>query len=126
MTGLAWALFSVGLVSGAQLLLRRAMTELPPLSDLSAFLSHLLCLQQGTAVLFMGVCGYLLSMICWYVALRRLPLSKACALLSLSYIVVWAAAVWLPGWHEPFHWQALLGVLMIIAGVLTVFCPKTS
>ncbi|MDU7187541.1 MAG: 4-amino-4-deoxy-L-arabinose-phospho-UDP flippase, partial [Klebsiella sp.] len=45
------------------------------------------------------------------------------ALLSLSYILVWAAAIWLPGWHEPFHWQSLLGVLLIVAGVLTIFWP---
>jgi undecaprenyl phosphate-alpha-L-ara4N flippase subunit ArnF len=28
-----------------------------------------------------------------------------------------------PGWHEPFHWQSLLGVLLIVAGVLTIFWP---
>lgn len=50
-------------------------------------------------------------MVCWYFALHQLPLAKAYALLSLSYILVWAAAIWLPGWHEPFHWRSLLGVL---------------
>ncbi|MFG7416369.1 hypothetical protein ACG00L_27290, partial [Klebsiella pneumoniae] len=40
--------------------------------------------------LFFGLLGYLLSMVCWYFALHRLPLSKAYALLSLSYILVWA------------------------------------
>ena len=54
---------------------------------------------------------------------KKLPLAKAYALLSLSYILVWAAAIWLPGWHEPFHWQSLLGVLLIVAGVLTIFWP---
>ncbi|MDK6769586.1 4-amino-4-deoxy-L-arabinose-phospho-UDP flippase, partial [Klebsiella aerogenes] len=49
--------------------------------------------------------------------------AKAYALLSLSYILVWATAIWLPGWHEPFYWQSLLGVLIIIAGVLTIFWP---
>ena len=121
--GLIWALFSVGLVSAAQLLLRGAMVELPPLSDLFAFLNHLLHLRAGTIGLGLGLSGYLLSMVCWYFALHRLPLSKAYALLSLSYILVWAAAIWLPGWHEPFHWRSLLGVLIIIAGVLTIFWP---
>ena len=46
--GLIWALFSVGLVSAAQLLLRGAMVELPPLSDLFAFLNHLFHLRAGT------------------------------------------------------------------------------
>lgn len=121
--GLIWALFSVGLVSVAQLLLRGAMVELPPLNDLMVFLSHLFHLRSGTWSLLLGLSGYLLSMVCWYFALHRLPLAKAYALLSLSYIVVWAAAIWLPGWDEPFHWRALAGVLLIIAGVLTIFWP---
>ena len=121
--GLIWALFSVGLVSGAQLLLRSAMVELPPLTDLFTFLNHLLHLRAGTFGLAFGLLGYLLSMVCWYFALHQLPLAKAYALLSLSYILVWAAAIWLPGWHEPFHWQSLLGVLLIVAGVLTIFWP---
>ena len=40
--GFLWALFSVGLVSAAQLLLRSAMVALPPLTDILAFLQHLL------------------------------------------------------------------------------------
>ncbi|MDP1217385.1 4-amino-4-deoxy-L-arabinose-phospho-UDP flippase, partial [Klebsiella pneumoniae] len=38
-------------------------------------------------------------------------------------ILVWAAAIWLPGWHESFYWQSLLGVAIIVAGVLTIFWP---
>lgn len=121
--GFFWALLSVGLVSAAQLLLRSAMVALPPLTDIVAFLQHLLHFQPGTFGLFFGLLGYLLSMVCWYFALHRLPLSKAYALLSLSYILVWAAAIWLPGWHEPFYWQSLLGVAIIVAGVLTIFWP---
>lgn len=121
--GFFWALLSVGLVSAAQLLLRSAMLALPPLTDIVAFLQHLLHFQPGTFGLFFGLLGYLLSMVCWYFALHRLPLSKAYALLSLSYILVWAAAIWLPGWHEPFYWQSLLGVAIIVAGVLTIFWP---
>ena len=81
------------------------------------------CLLHVGFGLFFGLLGYLLSMVCWYFALHRLPLSKAYALLSLSYILVWAAAIWLPGWHEPFYWQSLLGVAIIVAGVLTIFWP---
>lgn len=75
--GLIWALFSVGLVSGAQLLLRSAMVELPPLTDLFTFLNHLLHLRAGTFGLAFGLLGYLLSMVCWYFALHQLPLAKA-------------------------------------------------
>ena len=46
--GFFWALLSVGLVSAAQLLLRSAMVALPPLTDIVAFLQHLLHFQPGT------------------------------------------------------------------------------
>ena len=85
-------------------------------------LGHLLHFESGTLGLFLGLLGYVASMACWYFALKRLPLAKAYALLSLSYMVVWLAAILLPGWHEPFSWRGLLGVVVIIAGVLTIFC----
>ena len=52
--GLIWALFSVGLASGAQLLLRSAMVELPPLTEIFTFLNHLLHLRAGTFGLEIG------------------------------------------------------------------------
>ena len=61
--GLIWALFSVGLVSGAQLLLRSAMVELPPLTDLFTFLTHLLHLRAGTFGVAFGLLGYVVSML---------------------------------------------------------------
>jgi len=123
MSGTRWALISVLLVSVAQLLLRSAMVSLPPVTLSAAFLNEVLHLQKGTLLLLLGLLGYLASMACWYVALHRLPLSKAYALLSLSYILVWSAAIWLPGWHEPFSLRGLLGVLLIAAGVLVIFLP---
>lgn len=125
MSGMRWALGSVLLVSVAQLLLRQAMVSLPPVTLSFAFIGDVLQLRQGTLLLLLGLLGYLASMVCWYFALRRLPLSKAYALLSLSYILVWSAAIWLPGWHEPFSLRGLLGVLLIIAGVLVIFLPAT-
>jgi undecaprenyl phosphate-alpha-L-ara4N flippase subunit ArnF len=62
---------------------------------------------------------------CWYLALQRMALSRAYALLSLSYILVWGAAVVLPGWGEHFSWRGLAGVGLIILGVLTIFMPQT-
>ena len=57
--GLIWALFSVGLACGAQLLLRSAMVELPPLTEIFTFLNHLLHLRAGTFGLAFGLMGYL-------------------------------------------------------------------
>ncbi|MDZ7323895.1 4-amino-4-deoxy-L-arabinose-phosphoundecaprenol flippase subunit ArnF [Kosakonia sacchari] len=126
MKGLHWALLSVLLVSGAQLMLRYAMVSLPPVTFSWSFVSALLQPQKGTLALVLGLLGYLASMGCWYFALHRLPLSKAYALLSLSYILVWAAAIWLPGWHESFSLRGALGVLVIVAGVLVIFLPRRS
>lgn len=120
--GIIWALLSVVLVSGAQLLLRAAMLLLPPVGDIGDLFWHLITLQTGSGLLVLGLCGYLASMVCWFFALKRLPLSKAYALLSLSYIAVWAAALFFQ--HEVFSLQALVGVLLVMAGVVTIFAPQ--
>lgn len=122
--GLLWALMSVALVSAAQLTLRTAMTTLPSAEQPWVLVLHLLHFGDGTLALLLGLLGYVASMACWFFALKRLPLAKAYALLSLSYMVVWLAAIWLPGWHEPFSWRGLLGVVVIVAGVITIFWPN--
>ncbi|MFG6655786.1 4-amino-4-deoxy-L-arabinose-phosphoundecaprenol flippase subunit ArnF [Scandinavium sp. M-37] len=122
--GIVWALLSVCLVSGAQLLLRQAMLTLPEVSDVVTLLWHLLRFDAGTVTLLSGLLGYLASMVCWFFALRRLPLAKAYALLSLSYIAVWAAALLLQ--HEVFSLQGLAGVLLVMAGVMTIFSPPRN
>ncbi|EOX7395395.1 4-amino-4-deoxy-L-arabinose-phosphoundecaprenol flippase subunit ArnF [Enterobacter quasiroggenkampii] len=123
MKGAFWALCSVLLVSAAQLLLRSAMQALPPVSDVLALISALWHFSSGTGALLLGLMGYVASMGCWYLALHRMALSKAYALLSLSYILVWGAAILLPGWEERFSWHGLVGVGFIILGVLTIFRP---
>ncbi|MEB7280331.1 4-amino-4-deoxy-L-arabinose-phosphoundecaprenol flippase subunit ArnF [Enterobacter asburiae] len=126
MKGAFWALCSVLLVSAAQLLLRNAMQALPPVSEILVFVSALWHFSSGTGALLLGLMGYVASMGCWYLALHRMALSKAYALLSLSYILVWAAAILLPGWGERFSWHGLVGVGFIILGVLVIFLPRTS
>ena len=124
MKGAFWALCSVLLVSAAQLLLREAMQALPPVSELLTFISALWHVSSGTGALLLGLMGYVASMGCWYLALHRMALSKAYALLSLSYILVWSAAILLPGWGEYFSWRGLAGVGLIILGVLVIFMPQ--
>lgn len=123
MRGAFWALCSVLLVSSAQLLLRYAMLALPPVGDAWAFITALRHASSGTVPLMLGLTGYAASMGCWYLALHRMALSKAYALLSLSYILVWGAALLLPGWEDRFSWQGLVGVGAIILGVLMIFRP---
>jgi EamA-like transporter family. len=120
--GIVWALLSVILVSAAQLALRAAMLLLPAVDWNGDLLFSLLYFKPGTGLLVLGLLEYLASMVCWFFALHRLPLAKAYALLSLSYIAVWGAALLLQ--NEAFSWQALAGVLLVMAGVMTIFTPQ--
>lgn len=126
MKGVAWALCSVLLVSVAQLLLRHAMVNLPSVTDPLTLLVALKVVAPGTGALALGLAGYVISMGCWYLALHHLALSKAYALLSLSYIVVWGAALILPGSSDSFSWQGLAGVCFIVLGVRVIFLPTES
>ncbi|POT59786.1 4-amino-4-deoxy-L-arabinose-phospho-UDP flippase [Citrobacter amalonaticus] len=124
--GLLWGLCSVIITSVAQLTLGFAMTKLPPMQHLWAFIHALLSFEAGTLPLFAGLAGYLLSVYCWHNALHRLALSKAYALLSLSYVLVWLASMVLPGWQGTFSLKALMGVLCIMAGLMVIFSPAAQ
>ena len=87
------------------------------------FIPALFSVHTGTLALFSGLVGYLLSVFCWHNALYYLALSKAYALLSLSYVLVWVASITLPGWQGAFSLKALLGVLCIMAGLMFIFLP---
>jgi undecaprenyl phosphate-alpha-L-ara4N flippase subunit ArnF len=107
--GAFWALCSVLLVSAAQLLLRNAMQACRRSVRFWRLFPRCGTSRPARALL-LGLMGYVASMGCWYLALHRMALSKAYALLSLSYILVWGAAILLPGWGERFSWHGLVGV----------------
>lgn len=119
--GWLFAFCSVLLVSAAQLLLKWAMVQLPPLGQTGLFVDTLFTLSLPVLALSGGLVAYGLSMLCWVLALQRLPLSQAYPLLSLSYLLVWLAALWLPGLNEPFLWGKLAGALLILGGLLLIF-----
>ena len=123
MKGVLLTLVSVLLTSAAQLAMGYAMTALPPVSQFYAFIGALWPVHLETTLLLAGLAGYLASMFFWYLALHHLALSKAYALLSLSYILVWSASLIVPGKHGIFSVRSLIGVLVIIAGVLVIFLP---
>lgn len=141
-TGLAWdssslgSLFSGAVSDGLNLGVvqrrhgeRRAAAaaqrdgRAPPLTEIFTFLNHLLHLRAGTFGL--GVRAYGLPAVDGLLVLRPPSTAAGESLRAAEpeLHLVWAAAIWLPGWHEPFHWQSLLGVLLIVAGVLTIFWP---
>ncbi|UDQ81398.1 4-amino-4-deoxy-L-arabinose-phospho-UDP flippase [Erwinia rhapontici] len=121
--GLLYAFCSVLLISAAQLMMKWAMVQLPAIDQLALFSAALLSLSLPTLVLSGGLLAYALSMMCWLLALQRLPLSRVYPLLSLSYLLVWTAALWLPGMNEVFLWGKLVGAVLILAGLLLIFWP---
>ncbi|MFC6377769.1 4-amino-4-deoxy-L-arabinose-phosphoundecaprenol flippase subunit ArnF [Tatumella terrea] len=124
MMGYFWALLSVLLVSGAQPAMKEAMTALPASGELISLLVFLWHHPMTSGLLLAGLLGYALSMGCWFLALKRLALSKAYALLSLSYILVWGIALGLGLHGEHFSVSALAGILLVITGVILVCLPS--
>lgn len=114
--GITFALGSVLLVSGAQLGMRWSMSRLPsPEHWLGADIP-----LGPLAVVFGAILAYALSMLCWLMALRDLPLGRAYSLLSISYALVYLAAASLPLFHENFSLSKSLGVALVILGVITI------
>ncbi|PIJ50728.1 4-amino-4-deoxy-L-arabinose-phospho-UDP flippase [Erwinia sp. OLTSP20] len=120
MIGYLWAAASVLLVSVAQLLMKWAMVQLPPLSSPLLWLQSAALTALPGLALLAGLMAYAASMLCWFAALRLLPLSRVYPLLSLSYVLVWLAALWLPGFHDRFSGLQLLGMAAIVAGLLLI------
>ncbi|UPW18933.1 4-amino-4-deoxy-L-arabinose-phosphoundecaprenol flippase subunit ArnF [Agarivorans sp. TSD2052] len=129
----ALALLSVMFISLAQLAMKWGMSQLnlhfPEVSELwqlqrySELLSRYLPYYFSV---FAGLVFYALSMLCWVIALKRLALSVAYPLLSLSYVIVYFAAIALPWIGEQFSWIKALGIVFILAGIYLVFPRSTA
>ena len=124
--GFTFACSSVLLVSGAQLGMRWSMTRLPqPAQWLEAFSQGSFSLP-ALAMVVAAIVAYALSMLCWLLALRDLPLGRAYSLLSVSYALVYLLAASLPIFHESFTLSKTLGVTLVILGVLVINSRRTS
>jgi len=127
--GFTFAMGSVLLVSAAQLGMRWSMTRLPVPADWLAALSGGQVDLLALGVVLAAILAYVLSMLCWLLALRDLPLGRAYSLLSVSYVLVYLLAASLPLFNEPFSLSKTLGVALVILGVITINsrpAPATS
>lgn len=117
MRGYAWGAGSVLLVTLAQLLMKWGMAQIPLMSfaDMTPALLMHYCLPL--LAVCGGIFGYALSMLCWFFALHHLPLNRAYPLLSVSYALVYLAAVILPWFNESATLLKTLGTLFILFGV---------
>ncbi|WP_268801120.1 4-amino-4-deoxy-L-arabinose-phosphoundecaprenol flippase subunit ArnF [Pseudomonas huanghezhanensis] len=111
---------SVGLVSAAQLGMRWGMVRLPSPSQWMQALWAGQIDIAAVALVCASILAYALSMLCWLIALRDLPLSRAYSMLSVSYVLVYALAALLPFFHETFTVPKTVGVTLIVMGVLTI------
>ncbi len=68
--------------------------------------------------LWAALACYGLSVIVWLFGLSRVPVSQACPLLSLGYVINVGLAWWLLG--EVPNAQRMLGIAVIVGGVLLV------
>jgi len=111
---------SVILSAAAQLLFRYVMQNVDPGTGISAghWFVELAALPGFFVVMLaLGIAFYSGSMLAWIFALSRFDVSRAYPLLSLSYVLVYVAAVALPGLHETATWSKFIGVMVIVAGV---------
>ena len=123
--GFAFASASVLLVSTAQLGMRWSMTRLPEPAQWLSAISQGEVSVPALGVVFAAIMAYALSMLCWLLALRDLPLGRAYSLLSISYALVYLLAASLPVFHESFTLSKTLGVTLVILGVLTINSRRT-
>lgn len=121
--GWLFALCSVLLVSAAQLLMKWAMIQLPAMARPLDFAAALVSFSPPVLALLAGLFAYAFSMLCWLLALKRLPLSRAYPLLSLSYLLVWGIALLIPSLNELFIWGKLAGGMLILSGLLLIVWP---
>ena len=120
MKGYLWGGASVLLVTLAQLLMKWGMVQIPWISLSQITIVFVQNHLSALTAVFFGLCGYVLSMGCWFFALRVLPLNRAYTLLSLSYALVYIAAVALPWFNESFSLTKTLGGLLILSGVWVI------
>lgn len=117
---------SVVLSAGAQLLMKAGMLELSTLVSMARPVSASPTIQEllpVTGWVLAGLALYALSMLSWLLALMKYELSLAYPLLSLSYALVYVAAIFWPRLHEAATLNKTAGILLILAGVFLVTRP---
>lgn len=117
MKGYLWGMASVLLVTLSQLLMKWGMMQFPLLPFTDALWQLLSAYKWAVLAVAVGLVGYLLSMLCWFFTLHYLPLNRAYPLLSISYVGVYLAAVFLPWLDEPVTWLKTTGILLILFGL---------
>lgn len=120
-TAVCFVGISIILTSGAQLLFRYVMQHLQIVEILSyrewgELIETLSTMDLG--MLTLGIVLYASSMLFWIFALSRLDVSLAYPLLSVSYVIVYFGAVYLPALEESASLIKLLGTVVMVIGIV--------
>lgn len=125
----AWSILmvSIALTAVGQVLMKLSALQL---SDWMALIENFQQWQltseeaYGLWLFAAGIACYFASMLLWMYILSFIKLSKAYPLLSLAYIVVYLAAVFLPQLQEEISLEKSIGILVIMIGVGIVSLPS--
>ncbi|MEI7555279.1 EamA family transporter [Candidatus Chlorohelix sp.] len=111
-------LISVALNVVGQLVLKRGMSDLGPLSLTEHSIIDLFMAIATNVFVIIGAFIYAGSVLFWLVGLSRVPLSYAYPFISLSYVAILAASFFILG--EQLNLLRLAGVALICFGVMLV------
>lgn len=120
---------SILLTTAAQLLFRAGMKDSQAMSFIANLDWQVLFswLQSVDALLvIIGIAFYAISMLVWLIALSRFEVSFAYPLLSITYILVYAVAVYWPTLGEQPSLQKLIGIAIIVGGVVLVTTSRAE
>ena len=121
---LAPVLISVILSMVGQLILKRGMSDLGPVSFATRSIPEIIWAIATDPFIIFGMVIYAVSVLYWLVGLSRVPLSYAYPFISLSYVLILGASFFLLGEHLSL--LRIGGVLVICLGVLLVAFSNPS
>lgn len=116
--GLVLILFAVLVLTGAQVVIKSRLSVHGVVPMQLAALSPYVWSLMRDWLMWLGLAGLLVSSLCWYAAISRLPLSIAYPFAALSYPAIFIGS--LIFLREAFSWQSMAGNLLIVCGLLLI------
>jgi multidrug transporter EmrE-like cation transporter len=118
MKSILFILASVSLNAGAQILMRRGMTQVGEVSFGGEAFLRILPAMFSNGLLWLSFLCYGVSIVFWMVVLSRVEVSFAYAFSSLGYVLVTVLGVVLL--NEYISATRIIGIAVVIAGIIIV------
>lgn len=116
--GFALILFAVLVLTGAQVMIKSRLSVHGVVPVQPTALLHYIWMVMRDWQMWLGLTGLLISSLCWYAAISRLPLSIAYPFAALSYPAIFIGS--LVFLREAFSWQSFAGNFLIVCGLLLI------